>query len=88
MDFRRCLEIQMPYLGPVKGFYTDWTPLTDRPGLFPEDIDTSAIPGSSGTCWCGEDRQPSFRGDAQASNPESRSLMNRARANLDDPGSR
>ena len=40
MDFRRCLEIQMPYLGPVKGFYTDWTPLTDRPGLFPEDIDT------------------------------------------------
>jgi homospermidine synthase len=41
MDFRRCLEIQMPYLGPVKGFYTDWTPLTDRPGLFPEDIDES-----------------------------------------------
>src|SRR5260370_11691786 len=42
MDFRRCLEIQMPYLGPVKGYYTDWTPLNDRPGLFPEDIDTSA----------------------------------------------
>ncbi|MBO0719135.1 MAG: homospermidine synthase, partial [Rhizobiales bacterium] len=41
MDFRRCLEIQLPYLGPVKGFYTDWTPLTDRPGLFPEDIDSS-----------------------------------------------
>ena len=41
MDFRRCLEIQLPYLGPVKGFYTDWTPLTDRPGLFPEDIDTA-----------------------------------------------
>ena len=41
MDFRRCLEIQRPYLGPVKGFYTDWTPLTDRPGLFPEDIDSS-----------------------------------------------
>jgi homospermidine synthase len=41
MDFRRCLEIQMPYLGPVNGFYTDWTPLTDRPGFFPEDIDTS-----------------------------------------------
>ena len=40
MDFRRCLEIQMPYLGPVKGYYTDWTPLSDRPGLFPEDIDT------------------------------------------------
>jgi homospermidine synthase len=41
MGFRRCLEIQMPYLGPVKGYYTDWTPLTDRPGLFPEDIDSS-----------------------------------------------
>ncbi|NWG26660.1 MAG: homospermidine synthase [Pseudorhodoplanes sp.] len=39
MDFRRCLEIQMPYLGPVVGKYTDWTPLTGRPGLFPEDID-------------------------------------------------
>ena len=39
MDFRRCLEVQMPYLGPVIGQYTDWTPLTGRPGLFPEDID-------------------------------------------------
>ncbi|KAA0972390.1 homospermidine synthase [Aureimonas fodinaquatilis] len=39
MDFRRCLEVQMPYLGPVKGYYTDWTPLHDRPGLFPEDLD-------------------------------------------------
>ena len=27
MDFRRCLEVQMPYLGPVIGDYTDWTPL-------------------------------------------------------------
>ncbi len=39
MDYRRCLEVQMPYLGPVIGAYTDWTPLTGRPGLFPEDID-------------------------------------------------
>ncbi len=39
MDFRRCLEIQMPYLGPVIGRYTDWTPLTDRGVLFPEDLD-------------------------------------------------
>ncbi|MDB5510711.1 MAG: homospermidine synthase [Enterovirga sp.] len=39
MDFRRCLEVQMPYLGPVIGQYTDWTPLEGRPGLFPEDID-------------------------------------------------
>jgi homospermidine synthase len=41
MDYRRCLEVQRPYLGPVKGYYTDWTPLTDRPGLFPEDLDES-----------------------------------------------
>ena len=39
MDFRRCLEVQRPYLGPVVGVYTGWTPLENRPGLFPEDID-------------------------------------------------
>ncbi len=39
MDFRRCLEIQRPYLGPVTGMYTDWTPLQDRGVLFPEDLD-------------------------------------------------
>jgi len=39
MDFRRCLEVQRPYLGPVVGVYTDWTPITDRPGLFKEDLD-------------------------------------------------
>ena len=39
MDFRRCLEVQAPYLGTVKGYYTDWTPLGGRPGLFPDDID-------------------------------------------------
>ncbi len=39
MDYRRCLEVQRPYLGPVNGYYTDWTPLEGRPGLFPEDID-------------------------------------------------
>jgi homospermidine synthase len=39
MDHVRCLEIQRRYLGPVNGFYTDWTPLTDRPGLFDEDLD-------------------------------------------------
>lgn len=41
MDHQRCLEVQLPYLGPVKGYYTDWTPLEGRPGLFPEDIDES-----------------------------------------------
>jgi homospermidine synthase len=41
MDYRRCLEVQLPYLGPVVGVYTDWTPLDNRPGFFAEDIDTS-----------------------------------------------
>jgi homospermidine synthase len=41
VDYKRCLEVQLPYLGPVKGYYTDWTPLDGRPGLFPEDIDES-----------------------------------------------
>jgi homospermidine synthase len=41
MDYRRCLEICTPYLGPVVGQYSDWTPLTDRERLFPEDVDKS-----------------------------------------------
>ena len=41
MDFRRCLEIQTPYLGRVFGTYTDWTPLHGRPGLFPDELDPS-----------------------------------------------
>jgi homospermidine synthase len=39
IDYKRCLEVQMPYLGPVEGHYTDWTPLDGRPGLFPEKLD-------------------------------------------------
>ncbi|WP_105383244.1 homospermidine synthase [Neorhizobium alkalisoli] len=39
IDYKRCLEVQLPYLGPVEGHYTDWTPLDGRPGLFPEDLD-------------------------------------------------
>jgi homospermidine synthase len=41
MDFKRCLALCMPYLGPVVGAYSDWTPLTDRERLFPEDVDKS-----------------------------------------------
>jgi homospermidine synthase len=39
LDFHRCLEVQRPYLGPVIGQYTDWTPVQDRAVLFPEDLD-------------------------------------------------
>jgi homospermidine synthase len=41
MDFRRNLEICMPYLGSVTGAYTDWNPLFDRERLFAEDVDKS-----------------------------------------------
>ncbi len=41
IDYRRNLEICRPYLGPVVGKYTDWTPLFDRGRLFPEDLDES-----------------------------------------------
>lgn len=39
MDHERVLEIATPYLGPVVGKYTDWSPLTNRSILFEEDID-------------------------------------------------
>ena len=39
MEFRRCFEVQRPYLGPVIGRYTDWTPLSGRGVLFPETLD-------------------------------------------------
>lgn len=39
MDYQRCLEVQRPYLGTVKGHYTDWNPIANRPGLFPEELD-------------------------------------------------
>jgi homospermidine synthase len=39
MDFRRNLAICVPYLGPVIGAYTDWTPLYQRGELFPEALD-------------------------------------------------
>ena len=41
MDFARCLQVQRPYLGPVIGVYTDWTPLTERGKLFPEELNTA-----------------------------------------------
>ncbi len=39
MDYRRCLEVQRPYLGPVTGHYTDWTPVDGRGVLFPDEVD-------------------------------------------------
>jgi len=41
MDFKRHMEIALPYLGLMIGKYTDWTPIAGRGELFPEEIDTS-----------------------------------------------
>jgi len=41
MDFQRNLEICRPYLGPVVGEYSRWTPLVDRERLFKEELDRS-----------------------------------------------
>ena len=41
MDHVRCLEVQKPYLGPVEGHYTNWTPLAHRWRVFDEEIDES-----------------------------------------------
>lgn len=37
MDFAFCLAVQRPYLGPVEAHWTDWTPLSNRWALFPEE---------------------------------------------------
>ncbi|HEX4111611.1 MAG TPA: saccharopine dehydrogenase C-terminal domain-containing protein [Stellaceae bacterium] len=39
MDFRRILDLCLPYLGEIAGVWGDWTPLQDRGRLFPEDLD-------------------------------------------------
>jgi homospermidine synthase len=39
IDYRYVLDIAMPYLGDVRGCYTDWTPLKDRSFLFSETMD-------------------------------------------------
>jgi homospermidine synthase len=39
LDHERIIDICRPYLGKVVGEYSDWTPLSDRERLFPEDID-------------------------------------------------
>lgn len=36
MDHEFILDIALPFLGKVDGYYTDWTPLQDRGAIFPE----------------------------------------------------
>ncbi len=39
MDFRECLAVAEPYLGTMRGAYTEWTPLLDCGGLFRKELD-------------------------------------------------
>lgn len=39
LAFDECLAVARPYLGPLVGAYTDWTPLQGRGQLFEEDLD-------------------------------------------------
>jgi homospermidine synthase len=41
LDYARVLEIALPYLGPMVGEYSAWTPLVGRPSLFPEELDST-----------------------------------------------
>ena len=39
LDFEECLAVAAPYLGPLVGAFTDWTPLQGRGELFDEALD-------------------------------------------------
>jgi homospermidine synthase len=39
MDYQFILEVAMPYLGKVEGYYTNWSPLQNRERLFRENLD-------------------------------------------------
>lgn len=41
MDYQFILDIALPYLGEVGGYYTDWTPLKERERLFKERLDST-----------------------------------------------
>jgi homospermidine synthase len=42
MDYEQCLAIAKPYLGKLRGAFTDWTPLQGRGELFPEKLDVDS----------------------------------------------
>ena len=62
MDYRRCLEIQTPYLGPVRGVYTDWTPLAVDARTVRRPTSTGATRGSSRTFWYADAERRSMAG--------------------------
>ncbi len=43
MDFDEVLAVACLYLGEMAGVYSDWNPLLNRTGIFPEDIDEEDV---------------------------------------------
>ena len=41
LPFDEILQLCMPYLGELRGAYSDWSPLVDRGRLFEEEVDRS-----------------------------------------------
>jgi homospermidine synthase len=41
LPFDEILEVMEPYISPINGVFTDWTPLEGRGKLFPESVDRS-----------------------------------------------
>jgi homospermidine synthase len=41
LPFDEILRLSKPYLGELRGAYSDWSPLADRGWLFEEDVDRS-----------------------------------------------
>ena len=39
LDYKRCLEVQRPYIEPLMGVYTDWNPLHNQTHTFTGDFD-------------------------------------------------
>ena len=39
IPFEAALEVAHPLLDPVSGHYTDWTPVTNKPGLVEPSVD-------------------------------------------------
>ena len=82
MDFRRCLEVQSPYLGPVVGVLHRLDAARRAARASSPRTSTRAIPGSSGTFWSAErhHRRSARRCGAQTV------FLSRARAVTRQPG--
>ena len=67
MDFRRCLEVQRPYLGPLEGHFTEWDPLSEPiQALFPQDGDRA---GCVAVPQCLRQLSQTTRSDGPTSSP-------------------